>query len=392
VTSVANSAGPIVPFSSVSLSLPKSQEVYAARDRDAGLRAAAENALREASAVAALAEASERRAQAQAFAHPPLSRHQAPVEESLPEASRAPSHALLFAVGGLSKASTPLDSAEGLHMAEKAWRPLPRLSCARAYCAAAAAGPAGRQGDCTLYVTGGSGGAAPLDSCEALPPGEGAAWRRVARMATRRVWHSAAALGERVYVAGGYDGTRYLSCCEVLDMAQDAPRGMWRTLSPLGRGRSTLGLASLSGLLYAVGGFCAPNYLATVEAYDPQADAWWSCPPLREPRRELGVAALQQHGMIIACGGYDGERYVAACEGFDPRANAWRPLAPLKRPRQLLGLAAAGGLAYAVGGFDGRSAGGWVEAYEPRMDAWREAPSLSGGPRMGHGLAAVLAG
>jgi hypothetical protein len=112
--------------------------------------------------------------------------------------------------------------------------------------------------------------------------------------------------------------------------------------------------------------------------------------PLAQPRRDLGVAALEAHSLLLAVGGYDGEACCATCEGYDPRTNAWRPLAPLRRARQLLGVAAAGGLAYAVGGFDGGAAGRWAEAYEPRMDAWRDAPPLGDAPRLGLALAAVL--
>jgi len=159
---------------------------------------------------------------------------------------------------------------------------------------------------------------------------------------------------------------------------------------PLGRARSALGCASLHGLVYAVGGFSAPNYLDAVECYDPDADSWWPVAPLCAPRRGLGCAALEGHGLLLAAGGYDGARACADVEGFDPRAGAWRQLAPLRRARQLLGLAAAGGVAYAVGGFDGAAAGRWAEAYEPRMDAWREAPQLAEAPRLGLALAAVL--
>ena len=126
----------------------------------------------------------------------------------------------------------------------------------------------------------------------------------------------------------------------------------WRAIEsqPWGRARSALGCASLNGLVYAVGGFSAPNYLDAVECYDPDADSWWPVAPLCAPRRGLGCAALEAYGLLLA----------------------------------------AGGVAYAVGGFDGAAAGRWAEAYEPRMDAWREAPQLAEAPRLGLALAAVL--
>ncbi len=240
--------------------LPARQELYEARDRDAALRGSAEAALQDAAlaraaAAAAAADAAETRRvaaagfAAAAFAPPPpahaaLHAHAAAARVSASGAAAGdarlgggagsppppPAPAQLFAVGGLSRAAAPLASCEAFDPVSSAWRPLPALSCARGYCAAAAAGGCGRRGAATLYALGGSGGGAPLDSCEALLPGA-ASWRRVAPMGTPRVWHAAAVLGHAVYVVGGYDGARALAAAEALHTEVDAPRGIWKQLA-----------------------------------------------------------------------------------------------------------------------------------------------------------------
>lgn len=383
-----------------------SQELYDARDRDALALAEQREALQ--------AEAAQPRGWHPHHAeaprapdpgwHPPLSappvlagmRPQAAPAESLP------SHAEpveLYAVGGLAKGSEPLASCELLPPGAPAWRPLPPLLTPRGYCAALLlpahiAHAAGRPPAPILLALGGSGGGAPLGSCEALSidPHDSIGWHAIAGLAQPRVWHAAALLaGTMPVILGGHAGAGVTASCEALELETDAPRGLWRELAPLGRARSNLGAAALRGCLYAVGGFAAPNYLATVECYDPAGDAWHSVAPLRHARRGHGCAALEGLGLLLAVGGYDGERSLGDAEGWDPRTNAWHPLPPLRRPRQLLGLAAAGGCAYAVGGFDGGASGRWVECYDAAADAWRELPLLSGSPRFGLGLAAGLA-
>ena len=59
-----------------------------------------------------------------------------------------------------------------------------------------------------------------------------------------------------------------------------------------------MGLVGCLGTLYSVGGFTAPHYLSTCEAYDPNADQWWGVAPLGTPRRDLGLAAIEHRHML----------------------------------------------------------------------------------------------
>ena len=244
--------GPLTPLG------PSLQELYATRDRDAMLHVASETALREAHAVTAAADAMERRAQAALAAvssgAPAAQHHSARGAPGLhlhvPPRMGPPAagdDVMLCVIGGLAEGpSKPLSAAEAWHPS-LGWRHLPDLSQPRAYCAAAltvSSRPRGGQGG-VLYALGGSQGGAPLDSVEALHldahisamqqvqtgGGHIPGWRRLAAMNTARVWHAACALGDDVYAVGGFDGRQYLSSLEVLDVATDAPRGMWRSLS-----------------------------------------------------------------------------------------------------------------------------------------------------------------
>ena len=304
------------------------------------------------------------------------------------DASSSAGPSLVFAVGGLQRANSPLWTAEVFEAEHNAWRLLPEMSTARGYLGVA---HGGRDAGPTLLAVGGSDGRSTLSTAEEFNYAAGT-WREVASMSRPRIWLAAASVGECTYAVGGYDGAEYLDLVEVYSPGPPdakpgslAAAGSWRKCKPLSAGRSTMGLAACQGTLYAVGGFAAPHYLATVEAYDPRANQWWGCAPLAAPRRDLGLAAVEHRNTLVCAGGYDGNAYLGVVEGFDPRTNNWRALAPLRRPRQLLGLCAKGDSVFALGGFDGKETVRTVEVYDVRADRWREAPPMST-PRLGLGV------
>ena len=298
-----------------------------------------------------------------------------------------PGPQLVFAVGGLQRASSPLRSAEVYEVESGGWRLLPEMRTERGYLAVA---HGGRSSGAVLFALGGSDGKGALASCEAFDY-EAGEWREIASMSRPRIWLGAATVGDHVFAAGGYDGQEYLDLVEVYRPGPPEAKpgsvsaaGRWERCRSLSSGRSTLGLVGCLGTLYAVGGFTAPHYLSTCEAYDPNADQWWGVAPLGQPRRDLGLAAIEHRHMLVAAGGYDGRKYLGAVEAMDPRMNRWRPLANLRKPRQLLALCAKGDQVWAIGGFDGKEGVRTVEVYDARADKWTEGAPMST-PRLGLG-------
>ena len=168
---------------------------------------------------------------------------------------------------------------------------------------------------------GGSDGTSTLRTAEEFNYAAGT-WREVASMSRPRARLAAASVGERTFAVGGYDGAEYLDLVEAFTPGPPdakpgslAAAGSWTKCTPLSAGRSTMGLAACQGTLYAVGGFAAPHYLATVEAYDPRANQWWGCAPLAAPRRDLGLAAVEHRNTLVCAGGYDGNAYLGVVEG-----------------------------------------------------------------------------
>ena len=192
----------------------------------------------------------------------------------------------------------------------------------------------------------------------------------------------AATLDGVLYVAGGNDGTRPSSQLARLDGDR------WRTLAPLPQGRSAGGLAALAGRLYLVGGGVEGGLAADTQVYDPAADAWSSAPGPPTPREHLGAAASA--GKLYVVGGRVGGvgHNLAAAEAFDPGSGRWSSVAELPTPRGgLAATATAGGQVVAVGG-EAAVTFSEAEAFDPDRGRWRSLPPLPT-PRHGLGVVAV---
>jgi Kelch motif/Galactose oxidase, central domain len=263
-------------------------------------------------------------------------------------------------------------------------------------------------------------------------PADGApAWRRLAPAPSERTEVAAAAVGERIWVLGGYapDGAT-LATVEVYDTAADTwaagpelPVAVnhamaatldgvlyiaggndgdrpstqvarlegdgWRPLAPLPQGRSAGGLVALDGRLYLVGGVVEGGLAADTQVYDPAADRWSAAPGLPTPREHLGAAATGGKVYVVGgrVGGLGGN--LGAAEAFDPATGRWARLAELPTPRGgLAATATAGGQVVAVGG-EAAATFPEAEALDTDSGRWRSLPPL---PTPRHGLGVVAVG
>lgn len=109
-----------------------------------------------------------------------------------------------------------------------------------------------------------------------------------------------------VYTAGGYL-RQSLSNFEAYNPLKDN----WTRLADLPVPRSGLSACSLRGLIYVVGGRNNSRDrnmdLAAVDVYDPQTDTWKACSAMSVPRNRVGVGTLD--GMIYAVGGSHGSQH-----------------------------------------------------------------------------------
>ena len=259
---------------------------------------------------------------------------------------------------------------------DPAWRRLAPVPTARTEVAAAAVGD-------RIWVLGGyAHDGATLATVEVYDTGADT-WARGPDLPVAVNHAMAATLDGALYVAGGNDGTRPSTQLARLDGDR------WRTLAPLPQGRAAGGLVALDGRLYLVGGVVEGGLAADTQVYDPAADAWSPAPGLPTPREHLGVAASA--GKVYVVGGRVGgaANNLAAAEAFDPARGRWTGLAELPTPRGgLAATATAGGQVVAVGG-EAAATFPQAEAFDPAAGRWRSLPPL---PTPRHGLGVVAVG
>ena len=90
--------------------------------------------------------------------------------------------------------------------------------------------------------------------------------------------------------------------------------------------RSRLGLAAVSGKIYAIGGWGGGSPLESVEAYDPQLGAWALVAIMSQKRDSHASVVLD--GKIYAMGGCDGN-CLDVVEAYDPQADSWQRVASM---------------------------------------------------------------
>jgi N-acetylneuraminic acid mutarotase len=211
-------------------------------------------------------------------------------------------------------------------------------------------------------------------------------WSVGAAAPSKRTEVAVAELNGKIYVVGGFaepDVSNALDygiskAVEVYDPMTDS----WTTTTPLPEGRHHVGIASLGGYLYVVGGYSQSLFsvwepVVTVYRYDPATTRWEDLAPMPTARGGLGATTL--NGRLYAIGGYNGKENPTAVEVFDPKTNSWTTGAPLPTPRDHLAVISDGSRIYAIGG---RKKGNYnqnlaaVEEYDPMTDQWRSRADL----------------
>jgi N-acetylneuraminic acid mutarotase len=218
-----------------------------------------------------------------------------------------------------------------------AWRRLPDLPVGVNH--AAAVGTGGR-----VYVLGGySGAGAVLRTAFEL---RGGAWRALPRMPFPRAAAGAGMSRGRIVVAGGVgDGRRLAQNALVFDLG--ARR--WG-IAPGPTPREHLGVTSLDGIVYAVGGRTSglDTNLLQFESFRVGDRSWKRLQPVPDPRGGTGAAAAA--GQIVSVGGEEPGGTIGEVLAYRVADRRWVRLDDLPTPRHGLGVAAVGGRVFVIGG------------------------------------------
>ena len=248
------------------------------------------------------------------------------------------------------------------------------------------------------------------------PPssGPGNTWASLALMIEPRQEVGVAAIGTRVFVAGGFraNGTT-ANTLEIYDTAANAwsiaatgiggalgsgastdavqeydpARNEWGLKTPMPTARNAVVTGVRGGRIYVAGG--APGG-RDLEAYDPATDRWETLPLMPTPRNHVAGGFVGDR--LFAMGGRP-PNTLAVHEVFAAAARTWSSRAPMPTGRSGHGAAVVRGCIYVFGGEGNPARPDGVfpqnEVYDPRTNTWETlAPMLT--PR--HGIGAVPVG
>lgn len=207
----------------------------------------------------------------------------------------------------------------------------------------------------------------------------------------------AAVARDRLYVVGGTypnftnrPGIRALAHqrFEYYDPAVDA----WRACAPLPEPADHVAAAAIGDRIYVFGGFkhsVHADATADAFAYDVNDDTWTKIAPMQVPCAAAGAVVLDGKIHVVGGRGLEPDVTFATNAVYDPYADRWGQAAPMQHARDHLAAVAADGKMHVVGG---RTAGPWSrvdahEIYDPLTDRWTAAPPL---PTPRSGLACAL--
>jgi len=255
--------------------------------------------------------------------------------------------------------------------------------------------------DGTLQTTAATGGDVPsgfmiLGSTSTAPPGytlsgtivSGNVASSLAPMITARDELAVATVSGKIYAIGGYSGGGFAGYQKVIQ-AYDPSTNSWSTLKPMlvPRAYFAAAVALSSGKIFAIGGTTGPltrDITSTVEVYNPADNTWEKFFELPVYGRE-GLAATAYLDNMFAIGGYTGHLFLS--DLLTSNGGNWVKLQPMPSGRAFLAAAAVNGKIYAIGGYDGHSVLDTVEVYDTQTDKWTAAAPM---PTARRDLAAVV--
>ena len=194
------------------------------------------------------------------------------------------------------------------------------------------------------------------------------AWETVGRMNIPRAASGVAAIGKKIFVAGGLaQNGRVSSDFEVFD----TETRLWAILGSMPTARDHLTAQAAGGKFYALAGRAGSlnSGVSNTEEFDPATSIWRQ--RARIPVARGGVGSGVVHGRIVVFGGEgDGGGAGGVYEqthAYDPVHDVWEALAPMNFPRHGLYGVTVDDRIFAPGGgpFAGASYSNTHEVYYP---------------------------
>jgi len=228
-----------------------------------------------------------------------------------------------------------------------------------------------------IFVVGGWCGKSPTNSVEIYN------WRQRSWFSAksffsefnqkRRAYHAVVAVGNYIYIIGGFDGQTIFNSCDRYDLTTSK----WTSMCGMMKRRCYVSVTQSNGKIFAIGGsdeMPSDTRLRSVEYFSPSCNTWTSLPDMKEQRSDAGACFL--NNQIFVAGGFTGKECVASVEFYSFITNQWTNLTPMEVPRSGVCVAAYLGHLVVLGGFDGQSRLKTVEYFDYEEQTWCKMPQM----------------
>lgn len=202
-----------------------------------------------------------------------------------------------------------------------------------------------------------------------------ATWKECPRMLSRRNRCGCAAVGNKLYVFGGYDGKTALSSCEALDSRTN----LWSQIPAMPTSRDGCACVAHESKIYVIGGYCKKNFMNPL-VFDTESRSWAKAGHLSIPRSDCAATfgMVSKTTNIYIFGGYDGKIDLDSAEYLDVRKNNWLSMPAMPNRRSRCCAAFHEGKIYVMGGYNAGEYLNTVDVFDTKTNRWsRGTPMLS---------------
>ncbi|PKU75961.1 F-box/kelch-repeat protein SKIP20-like [Dendrobium catenatum] len=148
-------------------------------------------------------------------------------------------------------------------------------------------------------------------------------WHRLTSPKPIPMFAHCVAVEKRLILVGGWDPVRLYPMPDVWIV--DLITGEWRKGRPMSTARSFFACAAVGGRVYVAGGHDEmKNALRTAEIYDVEADEWEAMPAMAEERDESQGVEIRSRFWVIS--GYRTQtqgQFTDSAEWYDPEKGVW---------------------------------------------------------------------
>jgi len=214
-----------------------------------------------------------------------------------------------------------------------------------------------------IFVMGGWDGVSAISKVVEMYDLQTKIWTRKTNMSTGTVYAASAVIGTLIHVMGGYNGSSALNTHLVYNTITDS----WSQSTALTSPRSGCSAAVVSQKIYLIGGYYNGNALSTNQMFDPATNTWTIKTAMTTARTDFAIASLND--VIYTIGGC-GTDVLNTNEVYSPATNTWTTYYPMNTYRTACSGAVAGNKIYVLGGGDSYRYTSQTEVYNPSTNEW----------------------